>query len=420
MGTRFARRAIHRRWGRAHSRRPVLCTIALASLVALAACSSPAAAPTPAPTAKPAAPTTSAPAAPSPPSPVTAAASPAAQSSPAAQASPAASPAAASPVAAAPAAKPAGPAVSIEWAQASESPFYASSYLASDQGFLAQEGVSLSDYTVAGSSENVVRALAAGAGSAVMAVTNPDLVMLAIDRGAPLKIIAAVTMVPPYALVVQPDITTVQGLKGKSCVQSSLTAAEAPFLKALMAKHGLNYPNDYDIVVGGNLNDRIASMTAGAVACTMIPPPSTFQLVDQGKKEIAYARDAITDYFFLVLAVNSDWASKNHDVVVRMVRGLVKGQTFSLDPRNREAVAASLVRHKAAPEQYGLRVVDGYYASGSKVQAPDMRLTRAGLDNVVAVMKDTGVLPRDQTPSWSKYIDPAYWEEATGQKLQIQ
>ena len=210
------------------------------------------------------------------------------------------------------------------------------------------------------------------------------------------------------------NINKVEDLKGKTCVQSSLSTAEVPFLKAVMSAHGLEYPRDYSITVGGNMNTRVASMASNAVDCTMIPPPTSFQLVDQGKNEIAKTSDVMKDCNFIVVAVNADWGSKNRDVVVKTLRALNAGQTFAFDPKNRETVAQGLVKAKASPEQYALRTVDVFYGPGSKVQAPEIKLSVAALNRVIASMKDLGTFPKDQTPDWSRYVDTSYWQEATG------
>jgi ABC-type nitrate/sulfonate/bicarbonate transport system substrate-binding protein len=230
--------------------------------------------------------------------------------------------------------------------------------------------------------------------------------------------IAAITFLPPYSLIVQPDIQKLEDLKGKTCVQSSLSSGETPFLKTVLLTRGLKYPDDYSLVVGGGVNERIAAMQANAAQCTMITPPQNFDLVDQGKKEIIKANDVIKSYHFFTMAVNTNWASKNRETVVKVLKGMIQGQTWAMDPKNREALAPILVKYKAAPEKYAQKSVDAYMTPGAGIMAPEMKFDMKALDGVVAQMKELGTFPKDATPDWSKYMDMSYWEEATGKKFQ--
>lgn len=376
------------------------------------------------------APTTQPPAPPAAPVPTAVLAPTAAPAKPAAaQPSPAASPAAApspSPAAAvpspatvaAPAPRPGGRSAVFDFILVADHPFYTGLYAAMDQGFFEKEGAGPSEYTLARSSPAAMQALAAGEGSAVLAPLTADTIIIGIDKNAPVKIVAALTYVPVYSLIVQPEIGRIEDLKGKTCVQSSVTSSEAPFLKSLMSAHGLQYPQDYTITLGGDMTTRIAAMVAGSVQCSMIAPPQSFQLIDQGKRELARASDVVKAYHFILLAVNTKYADQHRDVIVRALRAIYQGQQWVFDPKNREAAIKSLVEHKAVAPEYAVRTFDAYYGPDVRVQVPDIKVDMAGMNAVVEEMKRQGTFPSDQTPDWKKYVDPSYWEEATGRKFQ--
>ena len=92
-----------------------------------------------------------------------------------------------------------------------------------------------------------------------------------------------------------------------------------------------------------------------------------------------------------------------------------QGQQWVYDPKNRDAAAQSLIKHKGASPEYAARAIEAYYGP-DKVQVPDLKLDEKALNAVVENMKAAGSLPKDQTIDWKKYLDTSYWEEATGKK----
>ncbi|MCC7105194.1 MAG: ABC transporter substrate-binding protein [Chloroflexi bacterium] len=310
----------------------------------------------------------------------------------------------------------------MEYVQPSDSPSYTYAYAAEERGFLKEQNIDMPPVIITRASAASVQAITAGPNSAVIGPVSTDSAMLAIDKGAPLKIIAGLTQQPPYGLIVRPEINSAADLKGKRCGASNAVSGEAPFLKAMVkSKYGLSTPDDYDLLIVGNLNDRSAALTTGAVQCLAITPPQNFDLVSKGMKEVANASTgaAFADFQFLVLIVNSNWASQNRDAVVRTVRAFEQGMEWMYTNYDKpDAIQMAVTRGKM-PQEYAAQALKLYFGPGSNVQSRHLLPSLKGLEAVVDFMRQDGTFPKDQKVDWKKYLDMSYLEEATGQKFQM-
>ncbi|MEE8518029.1 MAG: PhnD/SsuA/transferrin family substrate-binding protein [Dehalococcoidia bacterium] len=152
--------------------------------------------------------------------------------------------------------------------------------------------------------------------------TNADnVVWWCEDNGADLLIVAALESKPGQDLVVRPEVSTYEDLRGKVI---AVDAAESGFvtpLRVLLKEAGLNEGDDYTFVEFGATQGRVDAMEEGQAYAGMINEGR-----DLGDKGL-WAMDTINRLYTRYagsIAVTREWASANEELAVRYLRTQVK------------------------------------------------------------------------------------------------
>lgn len=379
----------------------------LASVLLIAACTSTPAAPTVAPTTAPK--PTAAAAAPASPAASPGAAS--AASAPSPGASPAGSPVA-SPAASPVAAKPTGPATSndppatVVFGIISDSSNIWPLYVAQDKGFLAKENITL-DIVQSPATVTSVQALLGG--SLNFSLATADAVIAGAAKGGGARIVGGFGR-GAAVLIAKPEIKEIEQLRGKTIGASALQAGEVPLLRAMLGSKGLK-PDDYTIIVSGAPPARVAALQNGNVDAVMLTPPAEQLLLRNGFTNLGVSLTAMPDLAFVVLSVNSDWASKNPEVVVRTLRGLAAAMDWLLTPANK-AEANKILADRLKLSAEDAEATWNYAIGGSApLYYSRLRVTETSLKNAIAPLLESGAVTQQQADP-KLYLDTSYLERA--------
>jgi ABC-type nitrate/sulfonate/bicarbonate transport system substrate-binding protein len=100
-------------------------------------------------------------------------------------------------------------------------------YVGMDEGLFDREGFDVETIITSNAAEGVNAMLG---GSVDVNAISSDAVILAQARGADVIAVAALTNRPPYSLLVQPEMTRIADLRGKTIGVSALGAGDVVFL----------------------------------------------------------------------------------------------------------------------------------------------------------------------------------------------
>jgi ABC-type nitrate/sulfonate/bicarbonate transport system substrate-binding protein len=209
-------------------------------------------------------------------------------------------------------------------------------HLAHHKGFYREQGIDLE--TIFMSTQAVNAAFVRGDLDYSAAVNG---IIQGIVRGAPAKILACAVDRPLQSFIVRKEIRTTRDLKGKK-VGGSTAGGTATLMADAALKHfGLEPGRDVTVVP---LRDnRLAALESGAVDAALLGVPENIIAVEKGYGELLFLGDVIS------FPQNGFGASvkkiqENPDEVYGMVRAMLRGFYFSLEPRNREEVVNIIMK----------------------------------------------------------------------------
>jgi NitT/TauT family transport system substrate-binding protein len=157
----------------------------------------------------------------------------------------------------------------------------------------------------------------------------------AIDKGAPVAIVRIVMQAPPYALSAKSTIKSLADLKGKIISVGGEKDITRVFLERMLKPHDVA-SGSYDMIYAGATGARFSALRSGAVDAAMLLPPFNFYAESAGLKTLGLTIDYAKDLPFSGSIVNRTWATKNADVLQRVIGAYQKGMSYLLDQKNRD------------------------------------------------------------------------------------
>jgi ABC-type nitrate/sulfonate/bicarbonate transport system substrate-binding protein len=209
-------------------------------------------------------------------------------------------------------------------------------------------------------------------------------------------------------LVVQPGITSIQDLRGRTVIVDAPNTAYALQLRHILAQSGLR-PSDYELKVVGGTPLRLKAMLADpALGGTMLNPPFSLQATRSGLRSLGSARELLGPYQGMGAFVRRDWGRANADTLVRYLRAFVEAQRWFMAPENADAAREVLQESL----QLDPEIAAATYARGLEGLAPDARLDVEGLKHVLQLRATVEGQWDGRPPAPTKYYDSSYYDAA--------
>ncbi|HLH27144.1 MAG TPA: ABC transporter substrate-binding protein, partial [Chloroflexota bacterium] len=140
-------------------------------------------------------------------------------------------------------------------------------YVAARKGWFAENGVD-PDIVVTGTTVVSVQSLASG--STDISYITADSAIAAVEKGADIVAVWGGQNLPVYSLVVQPQITSYEQLRGTTIGVSALSSGDAFFVQKMMERAGLRLQEDYDLLPAGGTPERYAALKSGTIAGALL------------------------------------------------------------------------------------------------------------------------------------------------------
>ena len=160
---------------------------------------------------------------------------------------------------------------------------YLPAYLGQTKGFFKEEAL------------DVELIVMRGARSGVQALLSGDVqfglalgaAFSAIWSGGDLKIVAQMTNMLPFSLVVRPEIKRVEDLKGKR-IGASVGSTTYALVYDLLKAHGIDPDKGVEYVNIPGAAPRIAALEKGFLAAAPLAPPGDVKAVQAGFKRLVF------------------------------------------------------------------------------------------------------------------------------------
>jgi NitT/TauT family transport system substrate-binding protein len=195
--------------------------------------------------------------------------------------------------------------------------------IAQMKGFYREEGLDLETLLIRGSV-----GMQALIGGSVDYASAAGSIIAAAVRGMPVKLVLIVNSKPQFDLVGQPNIKTIEQLKGKIVGISSRGGAVDLLTQLMLTKHGLTPNKDVTSLVIGTPEELATALRAGAIAACLLSPPRQLILYREGYSRLAYSGDYLPYYPSGGVGATED-KIKNHPAeVFAFVRASLKGLQY--------------------------------------------------------------------------------------------
>lgn len=235
--------------------------------------------------------------------------------------------------------------------------------VAQQAGFFQEEGLSVHSVTIASGGTLMVAVLTSG--HADLVVSGVAAIMRAIERGAPVTVVAGFQNKIDFALLGSKQVTRVEDLKGKTIgVTSAGSFSEFAVLEALR-RRGLARDRDYKLLAAGSTFLRIGALKGGKVDAIPLSSGERHSLEDEGYPVLMEIGQVVPEIPLAVLVAAKQFAAKEPDLVLRFIRALRKSiQLIKTNPEKSIQLAAGKLRGTPGNQRRAL----GYFAQDLGVE----------------------------------------------------
>ncbi|MGH7926737.1 MAG: ABC transporter substrate-binding protein, partial [Candidatus Binatia bacterium] len=152
-------------------------------------------------------------------------------------------------------------------------------------------------------------------------------------RGLPVKLVFIASAKPQFELMSQPQIKSVQDLKGKIVGISSRGGSNDLIMQLILQKNGLAPNKDVTTIIVGGQEDSALALRTGRIAASLLTPPRNFMLQREGFNRLAYSGDYMSTYPNGGIGVTDEKIKNNPAEVLAFVKGSLKALQFSRQNR---------------------------------------------------------------------------------------
>jgi NitT/TauT family transport system substrate-binding protein len=284
--------------------------------------------------------------------------------------------------------------------------YYIGGYLATDRGFLEQEGVK-GEWVVAGTPESI-RAVVSG--SVPIGLLGSDGCIVAVTKGGQLRQVGASLIKPTYDIIGEKGMTSLADLKGKDLGVSSVASGTAILARTFFRAKGLQQ-GDYDLVVAGGNTERIAALQSGKVGAALLSDPGNFVTLEQGYAHLGNIMDVIPDYDFSAWWANLPWAQQNPDLVARFLKAQIRALRWLYDPANRDGVIAVLQERLKVSPTIADKIYAYYTRDVPEALARDLDFNERATTKTIETAGELGEIDRPYPPA-TQFYEPSYLSQA--------
>ena len=191
-------------------------------------------------------------------------------------------------------------------------------FVARERGFLRDEGFDAEIIVM--KAAQTVQALVGGSvefgtatGTSVSAAVN----------GAEVRVVLAVTDKPTFDLISQPNITSVEQLRGKKIGVSQFGSLTEILARRVLLAHGVR-PEQVTLLALGPSHVTYMALKTKLIDATVLQLPLNFGAIDEGFRKLAYAGDAFRSVQGGLVTTKSI-LSQQPDLVIKATRAILRG-----------------------------------------------------------------------------------------------
>jgi ABC-type nitrate/sulfonate/bicarbonate transport system substrate-binding protein len=278
-------------------------------------------------------------------------------------------------------------------------------WIAEERGYFAEEDLEVS-LTIFGNASQIPPLLD---GTFHAVIGSPELAMQNAASGGPLRIVAGNAGSMVHSLIARAPYKRIEDLRGTTI--GIVNQQEGTFfaLRVMMAAHGMNFPGDYKVKDTGGVPPRHKALMAGEIDAGLQSVPWNYVAEDAGMNNLGDVIKYVPDWQFVTVNANREWAAANRQLLVRFLRAMRRGTDWLY--ANRAGAAEVAAKLLPSPLNHAERAWD--FFTGTNALTRDMSVNRKGLSQVIATLKQAGLLPKEAPDAPETYIADEYLRAAS-------
>lgn len=285
---------------------------------------------------------------------------------------------------------------------------YGGYFAASDQGMFKARGI---DVTFTPGGPNIDGIANVASGNAQLGDRPPGPILIALEKGIPIKIIGTVFQKSPFSIIslASRPIRTVAELKGKTVAVGSTARASMQYMFRI---NGVD-PDSVTMVPAAP--DPFALVSGQLDAYTGLSTNQGVMLEARGIKIVTLnLYDLGLPETYSVLYGREDYLSKNRAFVVSFLRGAIQGWTWAF--AHPEATAKLTVENfggaglEYTPQLMELRASQPYIETGIAKTDGLLAVDVPAYERLIDLYRNTGVIK--STMKAADICDPSFVQEA--------
>ncbi len=271
-------------------------------------------------------------------------------------------------------------------------------FVAIQNGYFADEGLNAN-----------IRFIRSGEGQAAglikgdlnIVLSSPEGIIQNVQRGGPLRMIAANSGKLSHFIITQKKFAKVEDLKGATV--GILTMTEGSFFnwQEIAEKHGLKFPEDYKVLETAGAGARHRLLVEDKIDAGLQSIPWAYVAEEAGFNNLGAAADYVPDWQFTVYNANSEWAKANPAKMVGFLRAILRANDWIY--RHRAEASEIVARELTIKPAFAERAWDYYTSTGTLTR--DLAFNEAGLRKVFETQIKAGTLPKDTKFDMKNYVD---------------
>jgi ABC-type nitrate/sulfonate/bicarbonate transport system substrate-binding protein len=211
-------------------------------------------------------------------------------------------------------------------------------YVATQQGFFAQQGLDIDITYTASSIPQLVglvrkeyQLIQTAPDNVINVDNNPGAFGLNQATSPPITMLLGGS-VGPLTIFAQSNITTFDQLRGAVLGVDNPASGFAIVLRDLLARNELLLKRDYTFIVAGGTSNRLDALKNGSVAATILYAPYDVLATQAGFNQLATSTDYYHAYASLATAGIQSWIKQQSDEVISYITAYLKAVRWIYDP----------------------------------------------------------------------------------------
>ena len=254
-------------------------------------------------------------------------------------------------------------------------------WIADEESYFKKQGLDVKQVNISGGTQGAQMMVTGGVD---VSYDDPITCIVSTAGGIPVNVIVGGTPSLAYLIVGGPEIKNIADVKGKRVGSSGLgLSASRLALLVGLRRFGIDADKGQaTIVAAGQEPERIAGLSTGAIAATVISPEYRTKLEQLGVNMLADLRTLNIPWETSSVITTAKNMQTKRDTLERVVRAILQAHAFILNPANRTRVVEVMTTQLALKSQQDAAAVYDDLVKFYVFKKPYP--TRDGFANVIA------------------------------------